>query len=538
MRVMSKEKAVLYFLLGGFALLSTSCHLLIGLEERSLPEKDGSSTECSNDEECDDEQDCTQDRCELSSRVCTYHIKPDGETCRPSEGECDISETCDGTDRDCPPDSFKPATELCRESTDPGGTCDPAEYCTGTSPECPEDSVEPEGKECDDLDDCTYQDACDGSGVCRGENGLYGVVILSAGASGKHACSLLEDDETRCWGSGTFYQLGNGTTESSSFPIPVTGLSEGNEILQISCGGYHTCVLLRTGKIMCWGRNENGQLGNTSGDYSQAPTEVEVEEIGHNWDFVSAGRHHTCAIHRNYGAHCWGRNSSGQLGNGTTDDSSVPSVVELPSRPSRVSAGGTHTCAVLQTGEVQCWGDNASGQVGNGSVAGSTSVPVAVEGLLPGDPAVEVTLGLQHTCALLDSGSVMCWGNNSRCQLGAGDGEGGPAPVAVDLEGAAAAISSGDEHTCVLLKSGGIMCWGAGGSGQLGNGTDNDHSLPVSVTGITELSSGVTEISCGSSYSCALFETGIVYCWGSNDAGQLGNGTNEGSLVPVQVRCE
>jgi len=464
-------------------------------------------------------------------------MKPAGAICRPSEGECDVSEYCNGSDRNCPPDSFKPATEVCRDSNDLTGACDPAEYCTETSAECPEDIVEPEGKECDDLDDCTYNDACDGQGVCQGVNGLFGVVILSAGASGKHACSLLHVDEAKCWGLGNFYQLGNGRAESSAVPVPVSGLPEGDKILQISCGGYHTCVLLHSGKIMCWGRNDYGQLGNTSGDYSQAPSEVEVEDIGHNWDFVSAGLHHTCAIHRNYGVHCWGNNNSGQLGNGTTEDSSIPSAVELPSRASRVSAGSTHTCAVLETGGIQCWGDNSSGQIGNGSVPESTLLPVAVEGLTPGALAIEVSLGLQHTCALLDRGRIMCWGDNIKGQLGNGTWEGGSTPVAVDLEAAATTVSSGDEHTCVLIDSGEVTCWGAGGSGQLGNGTDSDSSVPASVTGITELSSGVTEISCGSSYSCALFEDGTVQCWGSNDAGQLGNGINEGSLVPVQVCC-
>ncbi len=143
------------------ALSASSCHLVIGLDKKSLPEKDGATT-CGTIAECDDENDCTEDRCQLPDGVCAHVIMAAGTACRPSQGGCDVEERCDGAGPDCPDDSLRPATEACRASIDPEGTCDPVEYCTGDSAACPADVIEPEGTECADGDDCTYQDACDG----------------------------------------------------------------------------------------------------------------------------------------------------------------------------------------------------------------------------------------------------------------------------------------------------------------------------------------------------------------------------------------
>ena len=551
MKTMIRRKAPRYLLGAGPALFLAACHLVIDLGKEQLPLKDGSSTECTTTVDCDDGEACTEDRCELPAGLCTHFLRTAGTTCRPAEGACDAVEECNGTDPGCPPDEKEPATTICRESVDPGGTCDPPERCPGDSNECPPDIVEAEGEPCNDGEDCTYDDTCDGMGACVGTNGLAGATYLSAAGQGTHTCTVLSSGaEASCWGSGSFYQLGNGTAESSSSPVSVEGLplydevtlQQIDEVLQISSGGYHTCALLHSGRIFCWGRNDFGQLGIGSVVESREPQEVLLAGSYPDWDFVSAGYYHTCAIHRYGGLYCWGANDRGQLGDGTTDGRLEPTVVTgLSSRATRVSTGHSHTCAVLDDGGVRCWGDDASGQIGNDTVTeGHTAVPMDVVGL-PAE-ALAVSLGFLHTCALLAGGEVMCWGENGRGQLGNGTGTGGSTPVAVTLTAAASTkaspsasnLSSGENHSCVLLVDGRVDCWGAGDSGQLGNGAGDDQPLPVDVTG---LPAGVTAVSCGLAHSCALFETGTVHCWGDNDAGQLGNGTNDGSLVPVQVLC-
>jgi alpha-tubulin suppressor-like RCC1 family protein len=524
--------------------LSSACHLVIDLDRIPLPDKDTTSTVCSTAADCDDGNECTDDRCQLPAGECTHFLRAAGTVCRPSEGECDAAEECDGVNRQCPPDELSPATEVCRESLDPEGTCDPAEYCTGDSPECPEDVVEPEGRACNDDDECTYDDHCDGLGSCVGTNGLSGVAYLSAAGKGAHTCSVIfSGEEARCWGAGTFYQLGNGTADSSAAPLTVEGLPEDDDVLQIASGGYHTCVLLRSGRIMCWGRNDFGQLGIGTVVESREPQEVVGLGSFPAWDFMAAGYNHTCAIDRYEGLFCWGANESGQLGDDSIERRPDPTpVAGLSARPLRVSAGYSHTCAILDTGGIQCWGSDSEGQIGNDGVPGEyTSLPVDVLGLP--SSVLAVSLGFEHTCALLDGGEVLCWGANDRIQLGSETASGGAAPVSVSLPAAAStlstvsasALSSGEHHTCVLLEDGQVQCWGAGDSGQLGTGTNVDRSEPVGVTG---LAPGVTALSCGSAYACALFDTATVHCWGGNDAGQLGNGTTEDSLVPVQVLCD
>jgi alpha-tubulin suppressor-like RCC1 family protein len=539
---MMTKKAPRVLLRVVLALLVSSCHLVIDLEKSELPDKDAASTTCVSAADCDDHKACTDDRCTIEGE-CDHFMRAAGTECRPSDGDCDAAEQCDGVNADCPPDSFRPATEVCRESADPNGTCDPVEYCTGDSTECPEDVVEPPGRACSDDDDCTYDDHCDGLGACVGTNGLSGVDYFSAAGKGSHTCSVLfSGREARCWGSGSSFQLGNGTSENSPSPVTVSGLPEDDGILQTVGGGYHTCALLRSGKIMCWGRNDFGQLGIGSLVESREPAEAAGTGVFPAWDFVAGGYNHTCAVDRYEGLFCWGANESGQIGDDTIERRTEPTLVAgLSSRALRVSAGYSHTCAVLDTGGIQCWGSNSEGQIGNDAVADYSTLPVDVTGLSA--DVVSVSLGSRHTCALISGGGVMCWGDNSRTQLGSETAAGGNTPQAVSLPAAASTASSisasticaGEDHTCVLLEDGQVQCWGAGSSGQLGNGAGEEQSEPVSVTG---LASGVTAVSCGAAYSCALFDTGTVYCWGSNDAGQLGNGTSDDSPVPVQVLCD
>jgi alpha-tubulin suppressor-like RCC1 family protein len=264
-------------------------------------------------------------------------------------------------------------------------------------------------------------------------SGISNATLLSAGSY--HACAILGDGTVQCWGDNLYGDLGDGTRTRSFVPVSVSGIT--NATL-VSAGGGHTCALLGDGTVKCWGYNEGGQLGNTHTGTCVAPgpivdvtyrcsrTPVTVSDIT-NATFVTAGRDHSCAILGDGTVKCWGYNSLGQLGDGTTDDSFVPVSVSGITNATIVTAGSLHTCALLTDGTVQCWGDNESGQLGDGTKTDS-STPVSVSGITN---AILVSVGGVHTCALLGDGTVQCWGDNENGQLGDGTETDRSTPVTV-----------------------------------------------------------------------------------------------------------
>lgn len=252
---------------------------------------------------------------------------------------------------------------------------------------------------------------------------------------------------------------------------------------------------------------------------------------------ITAGGYHTCALTPAGGAKCWGDNRYGQLGDGASDissDSPTPDpVVGLSSGVSGIGAGRYHTCALTQTGGAKCWGDNYYGQLGDGTSGNESDTPVQVVGLSSGVSAIAAGDG--HTCAMTQTGEIYCWGGNGDGELGIGDYTSGHStPVqAVGLPGRVSAIAAGGSHTCALTQAGGVYCWGENEAGELGDGaTTTSTPTPVQVIG---LASGVIAIAAGDDHTCALTSAGGVKCWGDNDFGQLGNGKLTDSPTPVQV---
>jgi alpha-tubulin suppressor-like RCC1 family protein/pimeloyl-ACP methyl ester carboxylesterase len=352
-----------------------------------------------------------------------------------------------------------------------------------------------------------------------------GVAAFAAGWS--HSCALTTGGGVKCWGWNEYGQLGDGTTTNHPTPVNVSGLASG--VAAIVAGWSHTCALTTGGGIKCWGHNYYGQLGDGTATDHYIP--VDVSELSSGVAAIAASGWHTCALTTGGGIKCWGHNGSGQLGDGTASQRLAPVDINgLTSGVAAVAAGGSQICALTTGGGIKCWGSNYYGQLGDGTGI-SRYTPVDVSGLTSG--VVAIAAGGIHTCTLTTAGGVKCWGWNERGQLGDGTTASRYTPVDVSgLTSGVAAIAAGNHHTCALTTGGGVKCWGWNEYGQLGDGTTTVRLTPVNVSGLT---SGVATIAVGGFHTCALLTGGGAKCWGYNYWGQLGDGTTTVRLTPVNV---
>jgi alpha-tubulin suppressor-like RCC1 family protein len=343
-----------------------------------------------------------------------------------------------------------------------------------------------------------------------------------------HACALTPEGGVKCWGLNKFGGLGNGKTSDSKKPVDVVGLSHG--VKAIAVGGLHTCALTSEGGVKCWGYNENGQLGD--GTITNSSTPVEVIGLSSGVKAISSGARHTCAILSSGGLKCWGDNQFGALGNGSTQGSNVPvDVAGLSSGVKAVTAGSLSTCAITEDGGVKCWGSNQEGELGNGTQNDQIR-PVDVIGLQGGIVSVAMGAG-GSTCTLDSNGRVMCWGGNDYGQLGKKASEASATPTEVaNLPDGVEVISLGWYHSCVMTREGSIQCWGRNSDGELGNGKNANSSTPVDVVGLT---SGAQFLCAAYTHTCAINSAGLAVCWGSNEYGSLGDGTENSRSKPVEV---
>lgn len=351
--------------------------------------------------------------------------------------------------------------------------------------------------------------------------------ISAIAAGGGHTCARTDAGQALCWGDNGSGQLGDGTTINRLSPVSVSGLTDNN--LVIDAGSAHTCVHTASGEVKCWGWNEDGQVGSGARQNHSIPVDVvglDSVVLG-----ISLGATHTCAIQDNGRIKCWGRNSEGQLGDGTTLDRAAPTAIPgLNSGSVSLDAGASHTCALNHSGQATCWGSNHSGQLGDGTLT-TRFMPRGVSGL--NDGAYAIDNGAFHTCALTSAGGAKCWGQNGYGQLGDATQTDRATPVdVVGLNSGMRAIAAGDYHSCAIAASGSVVCWGENSAGQLGNGTMINRNTPVAVIG---LDGHALALTAGGQHSCALTDAGGVKCWGRNDFGQLGDGTNTNRTAPVEV---
>jgi alpha-tubulin suppressor-like RCC1 family protein len=391
-----------------------------------------------------------------------------------------------------------------------------------------------------------------------------GVKATRVEAGTASACALLEDGTVKCWGALEFGAAGMDYTDPAppGDGLPAVNLGTGRTVKEISNGNDHVCALLDNGQIKCWGYGDEGQLGTGDMDVIRA----EAKEMGDNLPAVplgekatavTAGAYHSCALLESGAVVCWGRNKEGQLGTGDTVNRGngtegtlrlSPVALGAGRRALAVDAGCDHTCALLDTRQVKCWGNGARGALGQGDLATVGDQAGEMEALPPialgtGRVAQAIGAGTSFSCALLDEGEVKCWGANQHGQLGLGDqvDRGGVAEQMgddlprVDLGEVAASdraypnwpvtdLAMGDEHSCAVFDNGRAKCWGSNLSGQVmgsGNNAAYGDSLPH-----LDIGSGrtVRSLGAGAAHTCVVADTAEVKCWGDNRVGQLGQG--------------
>jgi alpha-tubulin suppressor-like RCC1 family protein len=320
-------------------------------------------------------------------------------------------------------------------------------------------------------------------------------------------------------------------------PQPEAGSSDWR---QVSMGRYFACGIRTSGRLYCWGDDDLGQLGNGAATGDQ-PAPVLVGGGWNDWRSVSAGEGFACGLRATRAIYCWGDNSRGQLGNGTTSPFAAPTPVQGANNYwTSVTAGAFHTCGRVRDGRLSCWGGNDRGQLGTGGSGADRPEPRPVAGARTDWAAVEA--GERQTCGRRTSGRLYCWGDNTYGQLGDGTTTSRPTPRLV-VGGIAdwRTVAVAANHTCALRASGRLYCWGSNARGQLGDGTTTTRRAPRLVPGNAVWTSVATGGRIGSSgpsftgVTCGRRNTGRLYCWGGNATSGLGDGTTTERHVPTQV---
>ena len=399
------------------------------------------------------------------------------------------------------------------------------------------------------------------------------VDVISVSTGSEHTCALLNDLTVKCWGAGLSGQLGYGDDQDLGDEpnemgglLPTVQLGSGRTVVQVSAGSSSTCALLDDGTVKCWGSGNHGRLGygdtqNRGDDPNEMGDDLPVVDLGSGRTAVQIGDggSYTCVVLDDATIKCWGVNHRGQLGYGDTNSRGDSQNemgddllnVELGSGRIAVAIAteNSHTCVLLNDGAIKCWGKNDSGQLGYGDRQTRGDEPGEMGDALPsvqlgtGRTAVQVSVGDDHSCALLDDGTIKCWGRGDTGQLGYGSrankgddpNEMGNSLPIVDIGAGRSAVqlATGAGHNCAILDDGTVKCWGLGDEGRLGyNDTDNRGDDPNEMGDFlptVALGAGRTAVQISSKrhHTCALLDDATIKCWGVGSFGRLGYGDTE-----------
>jgi cysteine-rich repeat protein len=475
-----------------------------------------------------------------------------------------------------------PSTDCGDGALQASEACDDNNFVPGDG--CAACKIEPgflcraEPSVCVDIDECALgTDDCVDTAPCKNTVGSFDCecdpeytwngrtcvpAVRLVTAADAHTCVLSTMGAVRCWGWGTFGLPGYGNTNTigdDETPDSVGDVDLGSTTDQLVAAGSHTCAISTTGALRCWGSGAFGKLGygNTSdiGD-DEAPRSAGEVDVGGPVQQVAIGFDHTCALLTSGAVRCWGRGRFGQLGYGNEndvgDDESPASAgdVDVGGPVKQIAASGYHTCALLASGGVRCWGMGEWGELGYGNnvdffpdttedvnIVGNNETPASMGDVDVGGEVQQIVAGGHRTCALLTSGAVRCWGAGDGGALGygntdtIGDDETPASAGDVDVGGPVRQLSVGNGVVCALLVTGGLRCWGYvwTGGGSLGYGnmeSIGDDETPASA-GDLHIGGPVRQISAGALHHCALLARGSVRCWGYAGQGALGYGNLE-----------
>jgi alpha-tubulin suppressor-like RCC1 family protein len=361
-------------------------------------------------------------------------------------------------------------------------------------------------------------------------------VFAAVSAGDLHTCAITTEGAAYCWGSNAYGQVGDGTTTPRMTPVVVEG---GLHFVAVSAGTRHTCGVTTDGAAYCWGHNANGTLGASTSEKcaNNVPCSTSPVAVsgGLTFSSISAASTSTCGVTPSGDAYCWGNNLSGQLGDGTTTSRSAPTAVAGGLEFTSVSAGYQHTCGVTTGGDAHCWGSNG-GALGDGTQTDSP-IPVLVAGELQ---FASVSASERQTCGLTTDGVSYCWGSNNFSNFGDGTNTGSLSPVPTSGGLRFAALIARYQFTCGMASDGVGYCWGSNPVGQLGTGGSTTYttSTPAAVAGglsFVSIGAGNLEGDYNNGHGCGVVTDGLLYCWGANGSGQIGDGTTTNRMTPVRV---
>lgn len=362
---------------------------------------------------------------------------------------------------------------------------------------------------------------------------LYTLMTFTALSTSWHTtCGITDAGALKCWGNGRLGQLGDAQKHAVAAPQDVPGFESG--VTAVAAGWLHGCAV-KGGKAFCWG-----------GYGAHPPKEVPGFTSSETVTALAAGREHTCALLSSGAVRCWGKGDHGQLGDGDASllhrlDAAGPAV-PIPAAK-QVVAGGAHTCALVENGDVYCWGEGYNGQIGNGQTANAVQ-PAKVGGL---EPSARIAASEQNTCAVSTSGKLRCWGDAWWSQLGANDVilANTPKKLSDATEDGIGLVTVGRGHICAQ-KADKLLCFGDRLMRQIGEAPgkklwftpdvadqyfDQRASKPDELKGLPELK----DLVAGKKHTCALAKDGKALCWGEGILGQLGNGTVTTTGTPTPV---